>query len=94
MTEMTANKVANAIAQFKEAKKLLIEVLTEVTRESKKPITATTYDIYGDELHTYELKMEGDKAVCCTDDDCDFYALDILEAQELYDIICDIFLDF
>lgn len=87
MTEMTAKKVANAIEKFKETKKFLIEVLTEVTRESKKPITAETYDIYGFELHTYELKMEGDEAVCCTDDDCEFYGLDILEAQELYDII-------
>lgn len=87
MTEMTAKKVANAIAKFKETKKLLIEVLTEVTRESKKPITVTTYDIYGDEFHTYELKLERGEVVCCTDDDCDFYGLDILEAQELYDII-------
>lgn len=90
MTEMTTKKVANAIETFKETKKLLIEVLTEVTRESTEPITVSTYDIYGYELHAYELKMEGDKAVCCTDDDCDFYGLDILEAQELYDILCNI----
>ena len=90
MTEITANKVANAIEKFKETRKFLIEVLTEVTRESKNPITVTTSDIYGYELHTYELKMEGDKAVCYTDDDCDFYGLDILETQELYDIICNI----
>ena len=89
MTKMTANKVANAIEKFMETKKLLVEALTEVTRESKKPITAETYDIYGYELHTYELKMEGDKAVCCTDD-CEFYGLDIFEAQELYDILCNI----
>lgn len=90
MTEMTAKKVANAIEKFKETKKFLIEVLTEVTRESKNPITVTTYDMDGYELHTYELKMEGGEVVCCTDDDCDFYGLDFLETQELYDIICNI----
>lgn len=87
MTETTANKVANAIEKFKDIRKLLIETLTEVTRESEKPITVTVYDIYGDELHTYELKTEGEKVVCCTDDDCDFYGLDFLETQELYGII-------
>ena len=90
MTEMTANKVTNAIEKFMETKKLLVEVLTEVTRESKKPLRVTTSDIFGYELHTYELKMEGDKAVCCTDDDCYVYGLYFLETQELYDIICTI----
>ena len=90
MTEMTAKKVANAVEKFMETKKLLVEVLTEITRESKKPLRVTTSDIYGYELHTYELKMDGDKAVCYTDDDCDFYGLDFLETQELYDILCNI----
>lgn len=90
MTKMTANKVANAIEKFMETKKLLVEALTEVTRESKKPLRVTTSDIFGYELHTYELKMEGDKAVCCTDDDCDFYGLYFLQTQKLYDIICNI----
>ena len=52
MTEMTAKKVANAIEKFKETKKFLIEVLTEVTRESKEPLTVTTYDMDGYELHS------------------------------------------
>lgn len=88
MTEITNNKVKEAIAKYKEARKFLMDALTNIVRENEKPITVTTFDMYGDELHTYDLKMEDNEAVCCTDDDCNFHHLGILETQELYDIIC------